>query len=101
MIGLDVLLFAFIGGLGAYYLTRLLRVLPVLRDLVEDGVKPIACNICMAFWASCLSGLVGYFAFDRQPLELLASAAIALWLLEHDGPSGPPRLPGLPSAGDA
>jgi hypothetical protein len=44
----------FIISLFAFYVTRLIRILPFFKTLYNKKIKPISCDVCMSFWVSLL-----------------------------------------------
>jgi hypothetical protein len=91
---LEVLLRAIAVGSTAAGLVHAMRALPPVAELVQRGVKPWSCDVCMSFWCTLLvvgaSGLLG--------LDWLLAAApaypVALWLTRQLG--GPSSLPPPP-----
>jgi len=73
---------------AAFYLTRLLRELPGLKELAGSGVKPLSCDVCMAFWTS--------LAVTFLPTRILSRAGRTLWLLA----GGEPNVDGVEALGD-
>lgn len=52
---------------AAFYMTELLRTLPIIRGWYVTDQKPIACSVCMAFWMT--------WAFYFLPLLILSPLA--------------------------
>jgi hypothetical protein len=71
---------------ASFYITRLVRILPVLKSLNERGIKPIACNTCMSFWTNLLIYDILYLSLEDyfwlMCLGVFISAGITLILLE-------------------
>lgn len=59
------------GSLASVGTISLLRKLPVFKDLFLEGKKPIACNVCMAFWASFLINAISFFSESDKTLWTL------------------------------
>jgi hypothetical protein len=72
---------------ASFYITRLIRILPIFKTLNELGVKPIACNTCMSFWTNLLIYGILYLSFEDyfwlMCLGVFISAGITLILLER------------------
>jgi hypothetical protein len=91
---LELLLRALLVGATAAGLVHAVRTLPPVERLVQRGVKPWACDVCMSFWCTLLvvgaSGLLG--------LDWLLAAApaypVALFVTRQLG--GPSSLPPPP-----
>lgn len=93
-------------ALVAFYLTRLARTLPILRTWTAEGIKPLACNVCMSWWTSLLVALAvvlwepyGY-AHPGEPflnacIYAFPSAGACLLLLEWVESLEPPIPPRL------
>ncbi len=86
-----------IVGIAGFYLTCLLRVLPMVTKHVQQGRKPWSCNVCMAFW-STLPLAVALFLVAELPIVASASVAAAapgvalMLLLIRDALMLPPDL---------
>ena len=88
-------------GISAFYLTNL------IRSFIDSDKKPIACDVCMAFWASVLAlGTTifielwsnGYLLKDINYgvlFNILPSAGVAYFLLKLEEHLSPKPLPNL------
>ena len=80
---------------AAWFLVRLARVLPVLERVNRQGRRPIACNVCMAFWAGLAAWGLRWVAGD-DPVQILGVAGLVLAgleLAELLRPGAPPPFP--------
>ena len=72
---------------ASFYITRLIRILPILKSFNERGIKPIACNTCMSFWTNLLIYGILYLSLEDyfwlMCLGVFISAGITLILLER------------------
>lgn len=94
----DCVLAVLLCGAAAYYVTRLVRILPVVRTWVAAGRKPFVCDTCMAFWTNAALVCIACRPSPDVPASVgivvvLAGAALTLFVLERDRPKVPPRLP--------
>ena len=67
-----------VAGAAASAVIELLRVLPGLSALVQRGVKPLACDLCMSFWVGgSLGALLGWLASGEVRWQALLGCALA------------------------
>jgi hypothetical protein len=59
---LNLILTAIVVGSTAAGFALALRALPVIRNWVESGIKPWACDICLGFWSTLVVALVYWIA---------------------------------------
>jgi hypothetical protein len=75
---------------AAWFSTIVIRKLPVVRGLVERGVKPWSCDCCMAAWLTLFWrlgalegcqrwGVVEWLAFVGNTAALAAAVYVLLW----------------------
>lgn len=75
---------------AAFMATTVIRKLPGIRTLVTDGVKPFACDVCMASWTALgwrlamLDGCTGFtvalwWLWLRDTAAMAGLAYVALW----------------------
>lgn len=57
---IDVTLLGVWYAAVAYSLIRLMRILPGIKSWYEEGIKPIACNLCMSFWITVMLAAIVY-----------------------------------------
>lgn len=74
-------------GLAAFFTTSAIRRLPVIAEWTLTGVKPWACNLCMALWTSLVWTIAARYdiappAYVAFVMTWAASAGIALIMLE-------------------
>lgn len=86
---------AIVLALSAFYLTRLIRILPVFGDWTTSGIKPFSCNTCMSFWATMVSfGALYLIGHEVQVESAAAGFGLCLILLDLVGPQvAPIELP--------
>ena len=92
--------FVILMGLAGAYTAQLARALPWIGERVRRGVRPWACNVCMAFWSSLIyAGLPMAARGAPGILDVLAVPAasgvalIVLTWLDAKAPPLPPELP--------
>lgn len=83
---------------GIFFLINLMRVLPLFRDLYAKGVKPLSCDVCMAFWAVLTLVVISYLrpglpdALSARQAFPVMGGALALLRAFPQHPSAPPSL---------
>jgi hypothetical protein len=95
---MDVLLSAVVLGAASAALVCIVRALPGVEPLIRRGLKPFACNLCMAWWSVLLLGAADLILDLTAgfPLSWLGGMAVSLLLLRvlseplHDFDPPPP-----------
>ena len=89
-------------GLAAFFASSAIRRLPVIETWTLMGVKPFACNLCMALWTGLAWVLVARTSFQPTYFALVwaGSSGIGLLMLEWSESltAGAPPPPAPPSA---
>lgn len=71
-------------GMASSALVVIFRAVPPGKALAATGRKPWACNICMSFWFTIITAILG-FCFNVIPMDRLWAAlpayAVCLWLI--------------------
>lgn len=92
---LQLLIAAILLALATTGMVALVRVLPFVQGWTARGVRPFACDACMAFWTL---GAIALVTSRESVNEVLVAAVpaygLALLFLSHLGrmPSSPPSF---------
>jgi hypothetical protein len=70
---------------AAFFTVIAVRKLPGVRTLVERGVKPWACDVCMAFWATMAWSLWDAWLCYEWLLGVVATAAVVYVVVTAHG----------------
>jgi len=93
---LDLALFTLLAAGAAVGLALALRKVPVLREMDEAGIKPIACDLCMAFWCTLAVCALGAWADLGLAWAWMPSFAVAYTWLARVNPMPEGEGPGIP-----
>jgi len=93
---LRVLVTTVLLALSAAGLVPLVRVVPWVRRWVEQGRRPWACDICMAFWGTLLAGAF-WWGLGAPWSAVVPAYALTLFLVRRNSdpmhkPHGVPEL---------
>lgn len=88
-------------GLAAFFTVSVVRRLPGIDRWTLTGVKPWACNLCMAFWTSLAWVLAARYqitpsAYAQLLMTWMATGGVCLIVLEWSEslvPTGTPPPP--------
>lgn len=79
----DILVLSLWMGLSAASTTILIRYAPTMQKRVQEGQKPIACDVCMSLWTTLGMALLAWRACGTPWLAVvqagLPAYAVAKW----------------------
>lgn len=90
---LFVLISALVIGMSAAGTVPIVRILPYVRDWVQEAHKPWACDICMSFWSTLL--MAGLWSWLGAPFVAAVPAYVVTLAIvrRNSDPIGPPPMP--------